>query len=300
MCTLLKTIAYGTRITPTIAKNIIGSFPERSLLDCAQVSFHDVERTSITRLHNGHYPSISAVLGCTQSQQQLYWWQLKMIKQLGGLAAFRKYMRERIDLGVRYHSFIQQLLTSWRKDGGNISEIHHRLLEKLDDGISGYARSASHILFSLQLSNEMRLEQFTTHHRLCYHGRFDAIIRYKDALFLMDWKTSSSGSKKEQSSVLSTMYNDPLQIAAYIGAVNSDPVYSDLPKIANGAVVVAKESGVCATVVEMNFREIEFLFGYRQLFQDYWQKWLKCLKKFWGELESRPSSQGTVSFISSG
>lgn len=25
----------------------------------------------------------------------------------------------------------------------------------------------------------MRLEQFTTHHRLCYHGRFDAIIRYK-------------------------------------------------------------------------------------------------------------------------
>lgn len=40
MCTLLKTIAYGTRITPTIAKNIIGSFPERSLLDCAQVSFH--------------------------------------------------------------------------------------------------------------------------------------------------------------------------------------------------------------------------------------------------------------------
>lgn len=47
----------------------------------------------------------------------------------------------------------------------------------------------------------------------------------------MDWKTSSSGSKKEQSSVLSTMYNDPLQIAAYIGAVNSDPVYSDLPKV---------------------------------------------------------------------
>lgn len=48
---------------------------------------------NIADVKNGRYPSVSTVLGCTTSQRLLYQWQLKMIKQLGGLGAFKKYMR---------------------------------------------------------------------------------------------------------------------------------------------------------------------------------------------------------------
>lgn len=47
----------------------------------------------ITKVEHGRYPSVSTILGCTTSQRLLYHWQLKMIEQLGGMGAFRKYMR---------------------------------------------------------------------------------------------------------------------------------------------------------------------------------------------------------------
>uniref|UniRef100_A0A914RPW7 Uncharacterized protein n=1 Tax=Parascaris equorum TaxID=6256 RepID=A0A914RPW7_PAREQ len=53
------------------------------------------------------------------------------------------------------------------------------------------------------------------------------------------------------------MYDGPLQVAAYVGAVNSDPNFSSLPTITNGAVIIAKEDGRAAHVAEMGFHDLE-------------------------------------------
>lgn len=54
---------------------------------------------------------------------------------------------------------------------------------------------------------------------------------FRDALFLMDWKTASSGSSKDTCKEIEKMYNDPVQVAAYVGAVNSDPNFRMLPEV---------------------------------------------------------------------
>uniref|UniRef100_A0A915B5N9 Mitochondrial genome maintenance exonuclease 1 n=2 Tax=Parascaris univalens TaxID=6257 RepID=A0A915B5N9_PARUN len=293
----VKTIRYGTILTPSIVKGVIGSFPgvnfdvseQGTSTRLPNVSFHDVKRVSNNTQVEGRYPSISTILGCTRSQKELYWWQLRMIKQLGGEGSFRKYMRERVHCGQAYHARISKILTDFCKHG-NISSCDDELLEGVSESVIGYVRSVLPILRSLRYSNEIRIEQYVSHRILCYYGRFDAIIYYKDAIFLVDWKTASTGSTKDINIELSKMYDGPLQVAAYVGAVNSDPNFSSLPTITNGAVIIAKEDGRAAHVAEMGFHDLE----------EYWHKWLQCVHRFWYELATRPTSGGVVSFVSRG
>lgn len=61
--------------------------------------------------------------------------------------------------------------------------------------------------------------------------------KFRDAVFLIDWKTASAGSNKDINVDLSKMYDDPLQVAAYVGAVNSDPNFSLLPTVRSNLTI---------------------------------------------------------------
>ena len=77
---------------------------------------------------------------------------------------------------------------------------------------------------------------------------------------LIDWKTS----QKPKRSLLST-FDNPLQIAAYIGALNHDPNYPF--QINQGMIVVAYNNGDEANVLSMNKKSLE----------TYWKLWLQRL-----------------------
>jgi hypothetical protein len=81
----------------------------------------------------------------------------------------------------------------------------------------------------------------------------------------VDWKTVNSASIKSTSQnekLISDLYSNPTQIAAYVAAVNSDPAYSFMPTIKRAAVVLTYEDGRGVEVVQMGEDDIEVLFGF--------------------------------------
>ena len=49
---------------------------------------------------------------------------------------------------------------------------------------------------------------------------------FRDTICLIDWKTS-----KKQKASLRYTYDNPLQVAAYLGAYNADPKYKDMKTV---------------------------------------------------------------------
>ncbi|VDN07836.1 unnamed protein product [Thelazia callipaeda] len=221
----MKTIRYGTVITPNVVKDVLGALPEEQLT-AKNTRF----LKPVTKIEDGRYPSVSTILGCTTSQRSLYHWQLKMIKQLGGIGAFKKHIRGRMMIGTQYHSCVQRILGEFKNRRSFPDNVAEEVICTVDACVGSYVNSVLPILRTFA-NNNMELERHTSHHGLCYNGRFDATVTYKDALFLMDWKTVSSGSTKDNCVEIEKMYNDPLQLAAYIGAVNSDSNFKTLPEV---------------------------------------------------------------------
>ncbi|EFO23629.2 hypothetical protein LOAG_04860 [Loa loa] len=260
-----KTIHYGTVIMPSVVKDILGTLPTKEFLVSPPTVLSTQQKQklsylakNIANVEDGRYPSVSAILGCTTSQRLLYQWQLKMIKQLGGIGAFKKYVRVRMQSGTQYHSCIQKILEELRKRGSFPDDVADQITSEVDSSVASYLTSVLPVLRTLGDKN-MELERPTRHHGLCYSGRFDAAVTYKDALFLMDWKTASSGSSKDTCTGIEKMYNDPMQLAAYVGAVNSDPNFRMLPEglfsnwgflfFTNPSLVSAKRSFLLGHIV---------------------------------------------------
>merc|ERR1712098_188738 len=96
------------------------------------------------------------------------------------------------------------------------------------------------------------LESAVTHPDLNYGG-------------IVDWETSEKVKYKA-----SDLYDNPLQLAAYMGALNRDERYSHLGNINNGAVVVVYNSGYPAMVHMFNQEEME----------TYWNMWCDRVEMF--------------------
>uniref|UniRef100_A0A1I7XP00 PDDEXK_1 domain-containing protein n=1 Tax=Heterorhabditis bacteriophora TaxID=37862 RepID=A0A1I7XP00_HETBA len=196
-------------------------------------------RCSIRTNISGRLPSVSLIQSCTEEKSALLRWQEKMIKEIG-LTNFRRWNKERLYAGTCMHNSVAKLLKIYADDGKLPSE--------------------GTILFDPD-SSTLCVEQCVIHHDLMYKGRFDAVLRYKDAVFMIDWKTSTANSAVAKnislSNKLESLYGYPQQVAAYTAAFNSDPTYVDREQISCGAVVLAYESGEEAKVIEINSKELE-------------------------------------------
>lgn len=85
----------------------------------------------------------------------------------------------------------------------------------------------------------------------------------KTQLCLIDWKTSERKKK-----TLAATYENPVQIAAYVGALNHDPLY-DI-EVVRGCIVIVHNDGSEAKVLPMSDTKLK----------EYWKIWKGKLKMY--------------------
>ncbi|XP_043785505.1 mitochondrial genome maintenance exonuclease 1-like isoform X2 [Apis laboriosa] len=152
-------------------------------------------------------PSITNILNETMSLEVkaiLEKWKKNIIDTFGE-TYFNKYRKDLLNNGKLFHSVIKNVL-SYEETiiPPSIKSVYFSVQPILNDIQTTYA-----------------LEENIMHPTLRYKGIVDCIASYRDEIYLIDWKKSD---KKKAS--LAATFDAPVQLAAYIGAVNASNKYS--------------------------------------------------------------------------
>ncbi|NWI76057.1 MGME1 exonuclease, partial [Dryoscopus gambensis] len=205
-------------------------------------------------LQRAKMPSVTRVLQETLSPQQVFYlerWKQKMIEELGK-EGFEEYTKNLFLQGELFHSALESIFLSEEKaakeQGG-------------EDVVAGYLSSVEHVLEDI--SEVKALESGVHHETLQYVGLVDCVAKYRGRLCVIDWKTS-----EKPKPFLQNTYDNPLQVAAYIGAINHDANYDF--QVRCGLVVVAYKNGSPA---HPHFMDPD-------LCSQYWNKWLLRLEEY--------------------
>lgn len=227
-------------------------------------------RISLTRIPGKwSIPSVTRVLQQTLTPEQIFYlerWKKNMIAELGEIG-FKEYSQNLFRQGRLLHSTVEKILESAAvqrdTDMPGESPVYPPEIE-------GYMTSIAHVL--KDVSGATALESAVRHGTLNYLGVVDCVARYKGVLCVIDWKTS-----EKPKPFLSNTYDNPIQVAAYAGALNSDSNYNF--QVENGLIVVAYKDGSPAHAHQLN----------QETMLEYWRKWLLRLEDF-SEQKSRDSS----------
>ncbi|NXP55806.1 MGME1 exonuclease, partial [Heliornis fulica] len=205
-------------------------------------------------LQNTKIPSVTRILQQTMSPQQAFYlerWKQKMILELGQ-DGFAEHVKKLFLQGELFHAALESVFMS--------EEMATK--EQEEDVISGYLSSVQHVL--KDISEVKALESAVHHETLQYLGLVDCVAKYRGQLCVIDWKTS-----EKQKPLLKNTFDNPLQIAAYIGAINHDASY-DFQVSSCGLIVVAYKNGSPAHPHFMD----------PGLCSQYWNKWLLRLEEY--------------------
>jgi len=204
-------------------------------------------------------PSVTRILQATMSEESravLARWEARMTRELGE-EGFRQHKKDNFARGHRLHRVVEEFLET-----GSVPEM-----DEVEDPVSKL-----HLLsFSgvrEHLAQPLALESAVEHQQLGYSGIVDCVARYKDQLVLIDWKTAEKEKNRAED-----LYDNPLQLAAYLGAINRDPRYSELGNLTSAAVCVVYNSGLPA---------VTHVFDSEQM-SEYWDKWLERLEQYHAE-----------------
>lgn len=220
-------------------------------------------------------PSISKILTATMPEAArfiLKKWKLGKIAELGE-DGFQEYQRETFRIGQMFHSSVEEFL-------------EHRIMPGESSDVYKLWRSVGDVLVELD-PKPMLTEKSVVHPELKYKGIIDSVAVVKlvfciietfesiflicvndlisrDTMCALEWKTSEKSKP-----VLSSTYDAPIQLCAYIGALNIDPRYEISAR--NGYVVVAYKDGTKANAFYLSEKDV----------RKYWAKWLQRVHEFW-------------------
>ena len=88
------------------------------------------------------------------------------------------------------------------------------------EGSPEFMRSQSILNLFYEIDSVLAVESGVIHEPLGYAGTIDCIVKFRNKICLIDWKTS-----KRRKTTLRSCYDYPVQLAAYAAAVNADPGY---------------------------------------------------------------------------
>ncbi|XP_076246992.1 uncharacterized protein LOC143186974 [Calliopsis andreniformis] len=197
---------------------------------------------------NLYIPSVTRILQNTMSEaskQALEQWKKNMIEKLG-LEQFDIYCKELLKNGRLFHSCIEDTLLQKEITVPSEVELAYSSVQPVLCNIETVKNLETHVL----------------HPNLQYKGVVDCIAFYRGNLCIIDWKKSD-----KQKLTLASTFDAPLQVAAYIGAVNASDNYPF--KVDRGLIVVAYTDGKPATIHEVKDRALELA----------WRNWLKRLRQ---------------------
>ncbi|XP_066451877.1 mitochondrial genome maintenance exonuclease 1 [Eleutherodactylus coqui] len=206
------------------------------------------------QMANGRLPSVTRILQQTMPMEQAFYlerWKQRMIMELGE-EGFIEYTAALFSQGKRFHAQLEDLLLS-----------EEQYTQKPDDAeeLVGYMNSAEHVLS--HVVGVKTLESAVVHSELQYLGFVDCVAKYREKLCVIDWKTS-----EKQKPNLKNTFDNPLQVAAYMGAINHDNNYNF--QVDCGLIVIAYKDGSPA---HAHFMDSEMCLHY-------WDKWLLRLEEY--------------------
>lgn len=208
-------------------------------------------------------PSVTKVLQATMpaaSRFLLDRWKESMIKKLG-TAGFAKYQAETFARGTALHSILAKyLIDKVEPSPDHANEDVKLIVENLWKSINHLVRD--------KMTNVRLVEHIVTHPELNYRGIVDCVAFYNNELVVIDFKTAEKPKHTKES-----LYDNPLQITAYCGALNRDP---NIPtnaidrNICSGLIITAYTDGSAATLHEFSRDEINSL----------WKQWIDRLDQY--------------------
>ncbi|XP_037061160.1 mitochondrial genome maintenance exonuclease 1 isoform X2 [Peromyscus leucopus] len=197
-------------------------------------------------------PSVTRILQQTMTPEQSFFlerWKQRMVLELGE-DGFAEYTSNIFLQGKQFHEALESILSPQENLKGREEHLQ-----------CGYIKSVQPILN--EISGVQALESAVKHEALKYVGLLDCVAEYQGKLCVIDWKTS----EKPKPFIRNT-YDNPLQVVAYMGAVNHDSHYSF--QVQCGLIVVAYKDGSPA---HLHFMDEE-------LCSKYWAKWLLRLEEY--------------------
>ncbi|KOC61717.1 Uncharacterized protein C20orf72 [Habropoda laboriosa] len=198
-------------------------------------------------------PSVTYILNETMSvktKKALEMWKNNIIDTFDE-KYFRLLCKGLLEEGKVFHKCIQNVLL--------------KKVVPLEPRIKPVYYSVEPVLKDLQRVHSF--ETYVTHPTLRYSGIVDCIVSYRKQLYIIDWKRSAA-----QGASLAATFDAPVQLAAYIGAVNASNKHPF--RIDRGLVIVAYTSGEPASVHELNDSTL----------QKAWEEWLRRLELFYTNL----------------
>ncbi|CAF4831137.1 unnamed protein product [Pieris macdunnoughi] len=252
-------IAVRSIKTSSVA-NATKSFP-------AEPGFASEDKILQIRQHQNDYtkqfPSVTLILNKTmteESRKALEKWKKERIEEMG-LEEFNRYNEAQMAVGTKFHSTLKNYFTQPQTQ------------LRIEKDVEGVWVSVAEVL--KHISSPKAIESNVVHPVLKYRGVFDAIADYEDKPTLIEWKKSDKPRKS-----IALTYDNPVQLAAYFGAVCNDLNYKHL-NVRDALLVIAYTDGSKADFYHLHTDKL----------REHWAQWLirleEYMKKFNNESEKQ-------------